>query len=156
MKRSATMFILLLAINISCALKHNVSEEDAIALLYDYFNAIDIENIDSDMIDNIVTDDYFIYEAEKKYPKKEFIAFIKEQYNIHNTRSSEWIFSDFRVSTDLNSAHMSYVNKGEFISQDGVATRMEWLETGYLVRTDAGLKMKFLFSDNINMETVQL
>ena len=76
MKRSATMFILLLAINISCALKHNVSEEDAIALLYDYFNAIDIENIDSDMIDNFVTDDYFIYEAEKKYPKKEFIAFI--------------------------------------------------------------------------------
>ena len=155
MKGSANIFLLLLAINIGCALKHNVSEEDAIALLYDYFNAIDIENIDSDMIDNFVTDDFFIYEAEKKYPKKEFIAFIKEQYKIHNTRSSEWTFSDFRVSTDLNSAHMSYVNKGEFISNDGVATRMEWLETGYLVRTDAGLKMKFMFSDNIKMETVQ-
>ena len=156
MKRSATIFLLLLAINMSCTLKHNVLEEDAIALLYDYFNAIDIENIDSDMIDNFVTDDYFIYEAEKKYPKKEFIAFIKEQYKIHNTRSSEWTFSDLRVSRDLNSAHMSYFNKGEFISNDGVVTRMEWLETGYLVRTDTGLKMRFMFSDNIKMETVQL
>ncbi|SVB12979.1 uncharacterized protein METZ01_LOCUS165833, partial [marine metagenome] len=40
MKRSATIFILLLAINMSCTLERNVSEEDAIALLYDYFNAI--------------------------------------------------------------------------------------------------------------------
>ena len=70
MKRSATIFLLLLAINMSCTLKHNVSEEDAIALLYDYFNAIDIDNIDSNMIDNFVTDDYFIYEAEKNTPRK--------------------------------------------------------------------------------------
>ena len=73
MKRSATMFMVLLAINISCTLKHNVSEEDAIALLYDYFNAIDIENINSDMIDNFVTDDYFIYEAEKNIPRKNLL-----------------------------------------------------------------------------------
>ncbi len=70
MKLSATIFLLLLAINMSCTLKHNVLEEDAIALLYDYFNAIDIENIESNMIDNFVTDDYFIYEAEKNTPRK--------------------------------------------------------------------------------------
>ena len=73
MKRFATIFILLLAINMSCTLERNVSEEDAIALLYDYFNAIDIENINSDMIDNFVTHDYFIYEAEKNIPRKNLL-----------------------------------------------------------------------------------
>jgi len=26
---------------------------------------------------------------------------------------------------------------------------MKWLETGYMVKTNDGLKMKFMFSDNI-------
>ena len=66
-----------------------------------------------------------------------------------NTASSEWAFSDIRISTDINSAHISYINDGKFLSHDSILTEMKWLETGYMVKTNDGLKMKFMSSDNI-------
>ena len=68
--------------------------------------------------------------------------------------STEWKFSDIRVSTDYNSAHISYINDGSFLSKDGTTIKSKWLETGYMVKTPNGLKMKFMFSDNIERKII--
>ena len=77
-------------------------------------------------------------------------VFISEAFKSFNTASSDWAFSDIRISTDINSAHISYINDGKFLSHDSILTEMKWLETGYMVKTNDGLKMKFMSSDNID------
>jgi len=148
------IFILLFSLFFSECLKDRITENQAIELLNNYFYALDIENFSKNIIDDYITDDYFIYEAEKKMPTEDFKDFINNAFNSRDLVSTEWKFSDIRVSTDYNSAHISYINDGSFLSKDGTIIKSKWLETGYMVKTPNGLKMKFMFSDNIERKII--
>ena len=148
------IFILLFSLFLSGCLKDRITENQAIELLNNYFYALDIENFSKNIIDDYITDDYFIYEAEKKMPTEDFKDFINNAFNSRDLVSTEWKFSDIRVSTDYNSAHISYINDGSFLSKDGTIIKSKWLETGYMVKTPNGLKMKFMFSDNIERKII--
>tara|TARA_Y100001970_G_C13996064_1_gene730799 strand:+ start:474 stop:935 length:462 start_codon:yes stop_codon:yes gene_type:complete len=148
------IFILLFSLFFSGCLKDRITENQAIELLNNYFYALDIENFSKNIIDDYITDDYFIYEAEKKMPTEDFKDFINNAFNSRDLVSTEWKFSDIRVSTDYNSAHISYINDGSFLSKDGTIIKSKWLETGYMVKTPNGLKMKFMFSDNIERKII--
>ena len=86
----------------------------------------------------------------------EFFDFIDSAYS-GSTVSSDWELSDFVVSTDKQSAHISYLNEGTFVSKnaDGQdeALKIKWLENVYLVKDDGRLKIKFLHSEEIKRET---
>tara|TARA_Y100000768_G_C23665298_1_gene535085 strand:- start:40 stop:501 length:462 start_codon:yes stop_codon:yes gene_type:complete len=148
------IFILLFSLFLSGCLKDRITENQAIELLNNYFYALDIENFSKNIIDDYITDDYFIYEAEKKMLTEDFKDFINNAFNSRDLVSTEWKFSDIRVSTDYNSAHISYINDGSFLSKDGTIIKSKWLETGYMVKTPNGLKMKFMFSDNIERKII--
>ena len=148
------IFILLFSLFLSGCLKDRITENQAIELLNNYFYALDIENFSKNIIDDYITDDYFIYEAEKKMLTEDFKDFINNAFNSRDLVSTEWKFSDIRVSTEYNSAHISYINDGSFLSKDGTIIKSKWLETGYMVKTPNGLKMKFMFSDNIERKII--
>ena len=141
--------IIMLAVFMMSCTQQKITDAEVMELLDNYFTALDVDNLESNMIDKYITDNYFIFEAEKKMPTKDFKVFISEAFKSFNTASSEWAFSDIRISTDINSAHISYINDGKFLSHDSILTEMKWLETGYMVKTNDGLKMKFMSSDNI-------
>ena len=69
--------------------------------------------------------------------------------------STEWRFSDIRVSLSEGAAHISYVNEGEFVYPDPedrnqlLRESNRWLESVYLVRAGERFKIKFLQSDNV-------
>ena len=82
--------------------------------------------------------------------KEEFLEFVSG----FPITESDWELSDFRISTDINSAHISLFNTGNFVLQTDSAKmkqKYEWLESVYMVKEDDKLKIKFYFSDNISL-----
>ena len=61
---------------------------------------------------------------------------------------TQWSQSDIVVSSDENSVHVSYSNSGRFEHGDTFTVIIDWLESGYFVRTADGLKLQFL---NVNL-----
>ena len=150
MKKIATFFIL---IAIGCApQQEKISESDVIKTVEGFFEALDVENNNPDLLDNYVTQDFILYEVGRKMNKDEFVEFVSGFPLIE----SDWELSDFRISTDINSAYISLFNTGNFLLQTDSAKiqqKKEWLESAYIVREEEKLKIKFYFSDNISVET---
>ena len=150
MKKIATLFIL---IAIGCTpQQEKISESDVIKTVEGFFEALDVENNNPDLLDNYVTQDFVLYEVGRKMNKDEFVEFVSGFPLIE----SDWELSDFRISTDFNSAHISLFNTGNFVLLTDSAKmqqKYEWLESAYIVREEDKLKIKFYFSDNISVET---
>jgi PBP1b-binding outer membrane lipoprotein LpoB len=54
--------LLILTLFISgCSVEQNINEEEVITLLNNYFNGIDVDNVQSDLFESLITDDYYIF-----------------------------------------------------------------------------------------------
>jgi hypothetical protein len=150
MKKITPLLILLI---IGCSSQQtSISEADVIETLEGLFEAIDVENKNPNLIDNYVTQDFILYEDGKKMDKDEVLEFVSG----FPMTKSDWELDDFRISTDINSAHVSLFNTGIMVIQSDsakVQQKFEWLESAYMVKEDNKLKIKFYFSDNISIVT---
>ena len=109
-------------------------------------------NKDPGLLDTYVTPDFIIYEAGQKMDLEAF----KEFVHASTVLETDWDLSDFRISIDDHSAHASFFNRGTFLVRPDsvqVRTRVEWLESAYLVRDGEALKIKFYFSDRVGMQS---
>ena len=144
---------LLLLLALGCAPKQEpILESEVVRTIEGFFEALDAENTNPGLLDAYVTPDFIIYEASQKMDLEQFKDFVQGA----SALETDWELSDFRISTDANSAHASFFNSGNFVvQQDSVRLRLQiqWLESAYLVRKGDSLKIKFYFSDNIGVET---
>ena len=129
----------------------SITEKEAISKLNQFFNLLDIEIYQKEKILTILTDDFQIFEMGKAWDMNEFNEFLQEASK--TTVSTDWVLSNYVVSIDNNSAHISYVNDGVFKTTDNESVISNWLESVYLVKEDGELKLKFLQSDLVNRET---
>lgn len=129
----------------------SITEKEAISKLNQFFNLLDIEIYQKEKILTILTDDFQIFEMGKAWDMNEFDEFLQEASK--TTVSTDWVLSNYVVSIDDSSAHISYVNDGVFKTTDNESVISNWLESVYLVKEDAELKLKFLQSDLVNRET---
>ena len=129
----------------------SITQEEAISKLNQFFELLDLEVYEKEKVSTVITDDFLIFEMGKAWNMDEFDEFIKEASN--TTISTDWVLSNYEVSIDDNSAHISYVNDGVFKTTDNELVISNWLESVYLVKEDGELKLKFLQSDLVNRET---
>ena len=129
----------------------SITEKEAISKLNQFFNLLDIEVYQKEKILTILTDDFQIFEMGKAWDMNEFDEFLQDASK--TTVSTDWVLSNYVVSIDDNSAHISYVNDGVFKTTDDELVISNWLESVYLVKEGAELKLKFLQSDLVNRET---
>ena len=129
----------------------SLTEEKAIAKLNQFFELLDLEVYQKENISKILTNDFQIFEMGKAWNMDEFDEFILEASK--TTISTDWVLSNYVVSLDENSAHISYVNDGVFKTTDNELVISNWLESVYLVKEDGELKLKFLQSDLVSRET---
>ena len=129
----------------------SITEKEAISKLNQFFNLLDIEIYQKEKILTILTDDFQIFEMGKAWDMNEFDEFLQDASK--TTVSTNWVLSNYVVSIDDNSAHISYVNDGVFKTTDDESVISNWLESVYLVKEGAELKLKFLQSDLVNRET---
>ena len=129
----------------------SITEKEAISKLNQFFNLLDIEIYQKEKILTIMTDDFQIFEMGKAWDMNEFDEFLQEASK--TTVSTDWVLSNYVVSIDDNSAHISYVNDGVFKTTDNESVISNWLESVYLVKEGGDLKLKFLQSDLVTRET---
>ena len=129
----------------------SLTEEKAIAKLNQFFELLDLEVYQKENISKILTNDFHIFEMGKAWNMDEFDEFIQEASK--TTISTDWILSNYVVSIDENSAHISYVNDGVFKTTDNELVISNWLESVYLIKEGGELKLKFLQSDLVTRET---
>lgn len=145
------IFLLLPLLSFS---QEQLTEEKIIAHINEFFNALNVKNYDKELLRQKVTNDFIIFEMGDKFTLDEFTNFI-ESAGFLGWESTEWILSDFKVSIDNSSAHVSYLNTGTFIYPNpykaGITLKEDkkWLESIYIVLDGDDLKIKFLQSDDI-------
>ena len=118
-------------------------------------NFFEILDRDLDDFDNLITDDFFIFENSRRYSAEEFIKFVKT----FDIVTSQRRFEDITIDTDYNSAHLSLKHFGEFIvntPEGKVKLEFECLESCYLVKKAEKLKFKFYFSKAIENNVTDL
>ena len=135
----------------SCLWANTITEQEAISKLNQFFTLLDLEVYDKEKVSTILTDNFMIFEMGKAWNMDEFDEFIQEASL--TTISTDWVLSNYVVSIDDNSAHISYINDGVFKTTDNELIISNWLESVYIVKQDGDLKLKFLQSDLVSRET---
>ena len=136
---------------------NNITEEQAISVLKEFFNAIDIDNLGNKLVYDHVTKDFVIYEMGEKYDLGSFLNVIKIHFK-KGYVSTDWSLYDFKVSIDNNTAHISYFNKGKFVFIENGVKKEEnilWMESVYMKYEAEKLKLSFLQSDDISREVIE-
>ena len=140
--------ILLILTSNSNAEEFLITDEKAIGKLQEFFELLNIQVYDKENLSKIVTSDFHIFEVGNDFDIDSFDSFIDEASEVFNETS--WELSDFVVSIDNNSAHVSYLNKGLFKTKQNELVHSEWMESVYMVLENDELKLKFLQSDLVN------
>ena len=146
------LLLLLSLVIFACESPTKISEKEVMDSFNSFFEVLDN---DLDNFESMVTEDFFIFENSRRYSKEEFIEFVKT----FDIVSSKRTFEDVIIDTDVNSAHISLKQFGEFIvnTPDGkTKLEFEWLESTYAVKVDNKMKFKFYFSEAIKTNTTNL
>ena len=136
----------------SCQNSKMISNEEVMTAFNNFFEILDR---DLDAFDNLITDDFFIFENSRRYSALEFIEFVKT----FDIVSSQRRFEDITIDADYNSAHLSLKHFGEFVvntPEGKVKLEFVWLESCYLVKKAGKLKFKFYFSEAIETNVTDL
>jgi hypothetical protein len=142
----------------SSNINNNITEDQAISVLKEFFNAIDIDNLGNKLVYDHVTKDFVIYEMGEKYDLGSFLNVIKTHFK-KGYVSTDWSLYDFKVSIDNNTAHISYLNKGKFVFIENGVKKEEnilWMESVYMKYEEEKLKLSFLQSDDISREVIEI
>ena len=139
----------------SCATMDRVSKTDAERVLHEFFRNVDFEVYNRESFRDLITDDFHIYEAGQHMSRNDFFEFIESTHS-EATLSNDWQLSDFEISTDHRSPHISYKNVGTFVSktEDGKKSvlKFHWLENAYFVMDGGRLKIKFIHSEELERQ----
>ena len=147
----ATLSMLALSAN---AAESRITSERAIEKLHEFFGLLDIRIYDKENLSRVVTPDFRIFEVGNDFDLDSFDSFINGAFE--TISETKWELSDFVVSLDENSAHISYFNNGFFRTTQNELIRYHWIESAYMILDGEELKLKFLQSDVVSEVTEQL
>jgi hypothetical protein len=147
MKKLFILISILISIN---SWASPITEERAISKLNQFFELLDVEVYKQEDISKILSKDFQIFEMGKPWSMEEFDIFLQEAAK--TTVSTDWVLSEYDVSIDNSSVHISYVNNGIFKTINNETIYSHWLESIYMVLDNGELKLKFLQSDLVDRE----
>jgi hypothetical protein len=127
-----------------------VSEETAIAKLEEFFYLLDVDRYDKEDFSRLITKDFQIFEDGLDLDRETFHDFISEATG--TIIETEWALSDFKVTLNMDSAHITYYNNGVFKTSNNESIYSFWMESVYLIIEEGELKVQFLQSDLVNRE----
>ena len=112
-----------------------ISEYEAKQLMDSFFTAL--STADSTMMEQITSDSFYMYEHEKIWNTDSLLSLMSR------TKGRIWEIQDFKLVTDGDIAHFSYYNE----SKNPLGR--SWYESGLIVSTEQGLKLKFMHSTKL-------
>ncbi len=157
MQRFTGMLVLLMSLVLTSAARAEqmTAGDTPMATLLGFFDALSVENYPHSNMQDWVTDDFLIFEMGQAFSWDDFAAFLAEA-SYDTWVSTEWRLSEARVSLTEGAAHISYVNRGEFVypDPDNPGQQLKesnmWLESVYLINEEGQFRIKFLQSGNVS------
>ena len=153
-----SLMIVAMSSAVAVSLAENQDDETAaVATLKGFFAAFSVENYPNPEIHEWITEDFLIFEMGEAFDWPRFEGFL-DSAGYANWLSTDWQFSDIRVSVSSDAAHISYVNEGVFVYPDPDNTEQllresnRWLESVYLIHDGDRFRIQFLQSDNVTKQ----
>jgi hypothetical protein len=131
-----------------------ITEDDAIAKLEEFFYLLDVNRYEKEVFSRVITKDFQIFEDGLDLDRETFHDFISEATG--TIVETEWVLSNFKVTLNMDSAHITYYNNGVFKTKTNESIYSYWMESVYMVVENGELKLKFLQSDLINREITEI
>ena len=151
---SQLLMCLLLTNFWSVVVHAEISEKDTVKTLESFFSALSVENYGNGDLENIVTEDFVIFEMGQRFTLPQFKEFLASA-NYTDWVSTRWVLSNHTITSAQESSHIFYQNDGVFIfpsaSDPEKLSKQQnmWLESARVVKEGEILKLKFLQSENV-------
>jgi ketosteroid isomerase-like protein len=138
-----TLFILAIFLGfgfLSGCKKQKEQPEVLVKILTDYFDGIKNQNLDK--LNSLTTNDFVLFENGKIWTNDSLVTF-KARFK---SFKGEWKFDNLKVNVDESSGDIVYFDHGEFVFNDTVKMKFDWLESATFRKVDGKWKMNFLHS----------
>ena len=131
--------VLVLGLLTSCQQKKD-DPEVLKKILTDYFDGINTQDLDK--LNSLTTSDFVLYEDGRVWNNDSLVT-IKDKFK---SFKGEWKFENMKVNIDQSSGDIVYFDHGDFIFNDTIKMKFDWLESATFRKVDGNWKMNFLHS----------
>ncbi len=143
----------ILGCTVSSTKNSQTAEQQVIQTMERFFEILDVDNYQRNLLDEVVTKDFKIFEAGEVMDIERFHDFVTHvDPNVAPLSETSWTLSGFDISLAADSAHVSYLNRGIFKHGNEMTATLNWMESAYLVKQPSGYKIKFLNSNVISRD----
>ena len=139
--------------SVSATKNDEMAEQQVIQIMERFFEILDVDNYERNLLEEVVTEDFKIFEAGEVMDIERFHAFVTHvDPNVAPLSETSWSLSEFDISLDSDSAHVSYINRGIFKHGDEMSALLHWMESAYLIKKTDGYKIRFLNSNVVSRD----
>jgi hypothetical protein len=143
----------MLGCSVSATKSGEMAEKQVIQIMERFFEILDVDNYQRNLLEEVVTEDFKIFEAGEVMDIERFHAFVTHvDPNVAPLSETSWTLSEFDISLDNDSAHVSYINRGIFKHGDEMTAKLHWMESAYLIKQAGGYKIRFLNSNVVSRD----
>ena len=143
----------MLGCTVSSTKNSEMAEQQVIQTMERFFEVLDVDNYEQNLLEEVVTEDFKIFEAGEVMDIERFHAFVTHvDPNVAPLSETSWTLSEFDISLDNDSAHVSYINRGIFKHGDEMTAKLHWMESAYLIKQTGGYKIRFLNSNVVSRD----
>ncbi len=109
-------------------------------ILTDYFDGIKTQDLEK--LNSLTTSDFVLFEDGVILTND---SLVKPIPNVKSFKGT-WTFDNIKVNMDESSGDIVYFNHGDFIINDTIKKKIDWLESATFRKVDGKWKMNFLHS----------
>lgn len=109
-------------------------------VLTDYFDGIKTQDLGK--LNSLTTTDFVLFENGKIWTNDSLVRTNPKIKSIQRN----WTFEFLKADIDNQSGDLIYYNHGDFVINDTLQRRPEWLESATFKKVDGKWKLKFLHS----------
>lgn len=109
-------------------------------ILTDYFDGIKTQDLEK--LNSLTTSDFVLFEDGLIWTND---SLVKPNPNVKSFKGT-WTFDNIRVHMDESSGDIVYFNHGDFVLNDTIKTKIDWLESATFRKVDGKWKMNFFHS----------
>jgi hypothetical protein len=109
-------------------------------ILTDYFDGIKTQDLEK--LNSLTTSDFVLFEDGVIWTNDSLVT-MKEKFS---SFKGAWKFDNISVNIDESSGDIVYFNQGDFVFNDTIKIKIDWLESATFRKVDGKWKMNFLHS----------
>jgi hypothetical protein len=111
-------------------------------ILTDYFDGMKSNKVDLDKLNSLTTTDFVLFEDGLVWTNDSLARPIPGVKSFKGT----WTFENVKVNMDESSGDIVYLNHGDFVINDTIKTKVDFLESATFRKVEGKWKMNFLHS----------